>query len=145
MSEQSTRMTQPDSPPTDSQIGRWIGKDAHKYWKRLAKLIDKAYPDVFVPEWLFGGRKSGWYLRYKKSRSFCTFTPEKNRFMLLIVFRAKEREKVEAMKDSLSQRVRKAYDDATTYHDGKWLFLTVDSDRIVDDVMRLLATKRRPK
>jgi len=37
------------------------------------------------------------------------------------------------------------YDEATTYHDGKWLLLNVNRDKMVDDLERLLSVKRRPK
>ncbi len=53
--------------------------------------------------------------------------------------------KVEAIRDRLSIRTQKEYDNATTYHDGKWVFLTVDTDTVVKDVERLLAVKRRPR
>ena len=145
MTESDNRMTQPGSPPSDSEVAKWIGKEADKYWSNIARLIEQVYPEVFTPEWLYGSKKHGWSLRYKKSKSFCTFIPEKNRLALLIVFGAEERAKVEKIRNSLTQYTQKRYDEATTYHDGKWLFLTVDSDRIVEDVMRLLAVKRKPK
>jgi hypothetical protein len=96
-------------------------------------------------DWLFGGKKHGWSLRYKKGKSFCTLIPEKNRFAIQIVFGAEEREKVEAIRDELSARTQADYDRAKTYHDGKWLLLTVDADDVVADVERLLAVKRNPK
>jgi hypothetical protein len=143
--ETSIRISLGDNPPNDSQIKEWLGKEAYQYWKQVTQLIEQNYPNVFTPEWLFGGKKHGWSLRYKKSKSFCTLIPEKNRFALLIVFGAQERAKVEVIKDRLSQKTRKFYDEATTYHDGKWLLLTIDNDKVVEDVMQLLATKRRPK
>jgi predicted RNA-binding protein with PUA-like domain len=48
-------------------------------------------------------------------------------------------------KDFLSPHTRKAYDRASTYHDGKWLLLTIDSNKIVEDVLKLLTVKRKPK
>ncbi len=145
MNESNRRITQRDNPPRDDKIARWIGKEAYTYWKQAACLIERSYPGVFVPEWLFGGEKHGWSLRYKKSKSFCTFIPEKNRFALLIVFGAEERAKVEAIRDSLSERTRKEYDKAAIYHDGKWVLLTINNDTVVDDVRKLLAIKRKPK
>jgi len=145
MNEPSIRMTQRDNPPNDPEIREWIGKKAHRYWKHVTQQIEQIYPNVFTPVWLFGGKKHGWSLRYKKSKSFCTLIPEKNRFALLIVFGAEERAKVEAMRGSLSQHTQKEYDKATTYHDGKWLLLTIDTDKVVEDVMQLLAVKRKPK
>jgi hypothetical protein len=145
MNELNIRITLRDSPPRDSKIRQWIGKEAHKYWKQVAQLIEQAYPNIFTPEWLFGGAKHGWSLRYKKSKSFCTFIPEKNRFALLIVFGAEERAKAEAIRDSLSKQTRKEYDEAATYHDGKWVILTINNDKVVEDVRKLLAIKRKPK
>jgi hypothetical protein len=145
MGEPVIRITQPDNPPGDAEMEIWMGPKAHRYWKHVMLLIGQCYPNVFTPEWLFGGKKHGWSLRYKKGRSFCTLIPEKNRFQLLIVFGAEERAKVEAMKNRLSTNTQKKYDDATTYHDGKWLLLSVDTDREVEDVMQLLAVKRKPK
>jgi hypothetical protein len=145
MNESSNRIIKPDNPPSDSEVAKWMGKDACTYWKKVTQLIEKFYPNVFTPEWLFGGKKHGWSLRYKKSKSFCTLIPEKNQFLLQIVFGEKERENVEAIKKGLSQKTRKEYDKATIYHDGKWLLLKIDTEKMVDDVIRLLAVKRRPK
>lgn len=138
-------MTQPGNSPSDSETADWIGHEAYKYWKQVGRHIELGYPNVFTPEWLFGGKKHGWSLRYKKNKSFCTFIPEKNNFALLIVFGAEDQEKVESMKDSLSVQTRKTYDDAATHHDGKWVVITVDSDIAMEDVRRLLAVKRKPK
>ncbi|SEM16266.1 Protein of unknown function [Syntrophus gentianae] len=145
MSEPTNRMTDPGNPPTDSAVADWVGEDAYKYWKLIKHLIEQNYPNVFTPEWLYGGKKHGWSLRYKKSKSFCTLIPGKNRFALLIVFGAEEREKVEAIRDGLSKQTQQEYDQATTYHDGKWLLLEICSDRVVKDAMLLLAVKRSPR
>lgn len=64
--------------------------------------------------------------------------------MLQIVFGKDERAKVEKMRQELSEGTRKAYDEATTYHDGKWLLLGVDNEETLADVERLLVVKRRP-
>ena len=138
-------MTQRGNPPSASQIAQWIGKVPYQYWKHVTELIEQNYPEVFAPDWFFGGQKHGWSLRYKKGKSFCTLIPEKNRFAMLIVFGAEERAKVEGIKNKLSAQTQKEYDNATTHHDGKWVLLTVESMTLVKDVERLLAVKRRPK
>jgi hypothetical protein len=139
------RLTEPGTPPTSEQLESWLGKKAHGFWRQVANMIAENYPGVFAPEWLYGGKKHGWSVRYKKSRSFCTMIPEKGRCLLLLVFGTQERAKVEKIRKQLSARVQKAYDEATTYHDGKWLLLDV-SDKIVHtDAEMLLAVKRKPK
>jgi len=60
-------MTEPGNTPTGSAIADWTGNEAHPYWKRVTHLIEHNYLDVFTPEWLFGGRRHGWSLRYKKT------------------------------------------------------------------------------
>jgi hypothetical protein len=138
-------MTDPGNPPTDFAVADWVGKDAYHYWRIITQLIEHNYPSVFAPEWLYGGKKHGWSLRYKKNKSFCTLIPEKDRFVLLMVFGKEEREKVEAIRNGLTKKIQREYDQATTYHDGKWLLLKIDTDRVVKDVMLLLSAKRRPK
>lgn len=144
MNEENVRMTQSEAP-RESEIEQWIGKDAFKYWTLVTARIRDIYPGVFTPEWLFGGKKHGWSLRYKKNRSFCTLIPEKNRFALLLVFGAEERAKVETIRESLSQYTRGEYDKAATYHDGKWVLFSINNDRVIEDVVRLMALKRRPR
>ena len=138
-------MTELGKPPTASQVEEWIGKKSYRFWQRVTQLIEQNYPNMFTPEWLFGGKKHGWSLRFKKGKSFCTFIPERNRFSILIVFGTDERAKVEAIHDDLSKRAWEDYMKATTYHDGKWLLLTVDAGDVLADVEKLLAVKRKPK
>lgn len=145
MSENGPRLTEPGTRPSPGTVASWIGPKAHGRWEKITGLIERRYPGVFTPEWLYGGKKHGWTLRYKKSRSFCTLIPEKGRCMLLIVFGAEERLKVEAVRKQLSARTRKTYDDATTYHDGKWLLLNIDNESALADAELLLSVKRRPK
>jgi hypothetical protein len=143
MNELHGRIIKQDFPPSLSDIKDWIGSNAYGYWEKVAQLIERNYPEVFNPEWLYGGQKHGWSLRYKKSKSFCTFIPEKGRFMLLVVFGADERHKVEGIRDQLSAKTLKKYEGATTYHDGKWLLLDVNDDKGINDIGMILGVKRK--
>ncbi len=122
------RITRPGDPPTDTEVRAWLGEDAHAFWKRLVQRIATDYANIFSPEWLYGGKKHGWSLRYKKSSSFCTLVPEQGRFMLLVVLGGKERDSFEASRHLFSTRLCTLYDETKTYHDGKWLFLEVNSE-----------------
>lgn len=145
MNEQNLRIIEKDHPPTPSEVKKWIGSKAYKHWTKLSTFIEAQYPGVFQPEWLYGGKKQGWSLRYKKSKSFCTLFPEKNQLKIQIVFGAKEREKVESIRENLSGPTLKSYDEAKTYHDGKWLYLLIDSERVEKDIEHFLTVKRKPK
>ncbi len=145
MTDSAVPLTEPGSPPTPARLAAHMGKDAHANWARLTRWIDRTYPGTFTPDWLYGGQKHGWALRYKKSRSFCTLAPLKGQLKIQIVFGEEERTKVEAIRGRLSSGTRTAYDRATTFHDGKWLFIAVDSERVLRDVELLLSVKRKPK
>jgi len=145
MSEVTQRMIDGARKPDTRCLSAWIGKANYRRWTQILQYIESSYPGVFVPEWLFGGKKHGWGLRLKKSRSFCTLIPERNRLLVLIVFGGAERKKAESILEDLGPDVRHAYIEAPTYHDGKWFVLSVGRDEVLEDVWKLLALKRRPK
>ena len=144
MDTSSTRIST-STKPTVHQFTSWMGPRAGDRWRHLQGFIQDNYPGVFAPEWLYGGKKHGWSLRYKKGRSFCTLIPEKGGLAIVIVFGAEERERFADIRTTLSKRTRSEYDAAKTYHDGKWLRLQVSDDQTLKDVERLLAIKRKPK
>lgn len=120
----------------------WIGPEAFEHWRALRDWIEASYPGVFAPDWIYGGKKHGWSLRYKKSKAFCTFLPEYRAFSAVVVLGAAERKKVEAQRDKLSPRLMALYDQTETYHDGKWLKIGISSAGERQDVTELLALKR---
>ncbi len=145
MSESGQRMVDGGRRPDAASVAQWVGADNYKRWTHLTEFIESHYPGVFTPDWLFGGKKHGWGLRFKKSKSFCTLIPERNRLVVLIVLGGKEREETEKILPELSPSIRKTYTEATTYHDGKWLAIVADHDEILDDIKRLLVIKRKPR
>jgi hypothetical protein len=138
-------MLEPGKAPDPRQVTQWIGAKASAHWAELSTFIQSRYPGVFDRDWLFGGEKWGWSLRFKRSKSFCTLIPERGQFKALLIFGAEEREKVEGIVPELSSHVRHDYASAPTYHDGKWVAIVVDSKKVLADVERLLEVKRRPK
>lgn len=142
----SKRMTDRTATPSEAQLEVFLGQCSYRCWQRLRDEIEYRYPDVFEPDWIYGGAKHGWNLRYKKSRSFCTLIPERGQMRVQIVFGASEREKLEAtVLNGLQPATRKLYHEAPVFHDGKWMLLTIDSERMLDDVFAMLTVKRKPK
>lgn len=62
----------------------------------------------------------------------------------MIVFGKEERAKFEDIRRSLSIAVCKQYDEAKTYHDGKWVMFEPANTAEFDDYMKLLTIKRKP-
>jgi Protein of unknown function (DUF3788) len=139
------RLANGSTPPNDNAVRDWIGPRAFKHWVELQDWIEEFYPDVFVPDWLYGGRKRGWSLRYKKTKAFCTFVPEYRRFSVVVVLGAAEREKFEERRYGWRSQLVELYDEARPYPDGKWLNVAISSANDRRDVMELLTMKRPPR
>jgi uncharacterized protein DUF3788 len=138
------RLTDKSASPNDATVRDWVGPEVFGHWVTLQDWIEETYPGVFAPTWLYGGEKHGWSLRYKKSKAFCTFLPEYKLFSVVVVLGAAEREKFEERRESWRPQLVKLYDEAQTYHDGKWLKVEILSTDDRHDVMGLLSMKRRP-
>lgn len=136
------RLVDKTAPPGDDIVRDWIGPGAYALWSDLKAWIDEAYPAVFAPDWIYGGQKHGWCLRFKKSKAFCTFVPEYHSFSVVVVLGAAERKKVEAQRSALSERLLSLYDAAQTFHDGKWLKIGITCDAELAEVKTLLQLKR---
>jgi hypothetical protein len=130
--------------PDDNTIRDWIGRDSFKHWVDLQGWIEEFYPGVFAPEWLYGGKKRGWSLRYKKTRAFCTFLPEYRRFSAVVVLGRAERDKFEERRYVWHLRLVQLYDEAQTFPDGKFLTVPISSTDDLHDVIELLTMKRPP-
>lgn len=62
----------------------------------------------------------------------------------MIIFGKDERAKFEDIRETLSDAVCRQYDEAKTYHDGKWVMFEPTNNAEFDDYMKLLSTKRKP-
>ena len=67
-----------------------------------------------------------------------------DRFTFLIIFGKKEREVFEEQKEMFSQFICDCYDEAKTYHDGKWLFIDVITLDQLEEVKKLIQIKKKP-
>lgn len=128
--------------PDENTVRYWIGNEAFEHWVALQGWIEVSYPGVFAPEWLYGGKKRGWSLRYKKTRAFCTLVPEFRRLSAIVVLGRAEREKFEERRYAWRSQMVALYDEAKTYPDGKWLNVAVSSADDRHDLTDLLRMKR---
>lgn len=74
----------------------------------------------------------------------CTLYARKNRIGLMIIFGRDERLKFEADRVNYSKEIQKTFDEAQTYHDGKWVMFEPEDASLFDDFIRLLGIKRKP-
>jgi hypothetical protein len=138
------RITDKSAPLDESSVRDWIGPQAFVHWVKLRSWIDASYPGVFVPEWLYGGKKRGWSLRYKKTKAFCTILPEYRRLSIVVVLGGPEHEKFEERRNAWRSQLIKLYDEAKPYPDGRFLTVAISSAEDRHEVMELLIMKRPP-
>ena len=62
----------------------------------------------------------------------------------MIIFGKDERNKLEEIRNKLSTGVLETYDNAQTYHDGKWVMFDITNNSIIEDLKKLLFIKRKP-
>lgn len=95
--------------------------------------------------WNNGGKK--WIYEYKFRRggkTLCAFYFNKNILGFMIIFGKTERIEVEKIKNSLSKYIVETYDNAKTFHDGKWVMFDINNYNIFKDLEKLLLIKRKP-
>lgn len=124
---------EPDAPALAAVLSESAG-----LWERLSRRLDEMGA---VGSWSWGGRKYGWERRYKRAgRPFLTLTPLSGGcFSALVVLGRAETEVASGL--PLSSRGRGLFDATPQLHDGRWLFVPVESEADVDDVVLLVLAK----
>ena len=133
----------PDKIPSAEQMTALVGPSLFEVWKQLCALIDEKY-DM---ERLWGDGGKAWAYEYKYRRggkTLCALYARENCVGFMVVLGKQERLKFENNRASYSQEVQRVYDEAQTYHDGKWLMFEPRDTSLFDDFVGILSIKRRP-
>jgi hypothetical protein len=129
--------------PSEEDIRSLIGAERFKAWTDLCTMIDTRYE--MDRTWGSGGK--AWHYEYKYRRggkTLCALYAKPDVSALMMIFGKEERDKIEAGKENFSKRVMQVYDDAKTYHDGKWVMFEFEDSSIFEDLLKLLEIKRKP-
>ncbi len=129
--------------PSQSTMAELLGQSLFEVWKALCSMIEEKY-DI-EPIWNAGGKNWIYEYKYRKgSKTLCSLYAKSNCVGFMIILGKDERTKFEAIRDGFSDTVCRRYDEATTYHDGKWIMFEPTNTAEFDDYMKLLAIKRKP-
>ena len=126
--------------PSQSTMTDLLGQPLFEVWQKLCEVIDEKYEMERL--WNAGGKN--WIYEYKYRRggkTLCSLYAKDNRIGFMIIFGKNEREKLEEIRDTLSDAVCRRYDEAKTYRDGKWVMFEPTDTSEFDDYMKLLAVK----
>lgn len=130
-------------PPQEAELLAGLGECASA-WRELVSAIEARYG--LTGDLAYGGSKYGWQYHYRVAgRTLCDLYPEVGSFTALVVLGSKEMLHVVGGIGQFSPWMRTLISDTPQYHDGKWLWIHVPDSATVQDVLVLLAIKRRQR
>lgn len=132
-----------DMIPGEKEMIALVGKSLYDVWNKLCALIDEKYDMDCL--WNKGGKAWKYEYKYRRGgKTLCALYARENCVGFLIILGKNERSKFEADRESYAKEVQKLYDEAKTYHDGKWILFELVDDSLFHDFIRLLGIKRKP-
>lgn len=132
-----------DKIPGSEEMTTLVGQDLYDVWQKLCIAIEEKYDMECL--WNKGGKAWTYEYKYRRGgKTLCALYAKENCVGFMIIFGKDERAKVEAVREKLSEEVQKNYDEAKTYHDGKWVMFEPVDTSMFDDFVQLLAIKRKP-
>ncbi|MDL2249199.1 DUF3788 domain-containing protein [Lachnospiraceae bacterium OttesenSCG-928-J05] len=130
--------------PTQNELLSLLGKERFAAWNAVCSAVDSLYEMDTL--WNDGGKKWDYEYKYRRGgKTLCALYAREQCFGVLIIFGKDERAKFEASRNEYSETVQSIYDEATTFHDGKWVMFEMEDSSLLDEVIKLLAIKRKSK
>lgn len=125
------------------ELERLVGVDKVNIFYDMVDAITLLYD--MDQTWNNGGKKWVYEYKFKKGgKTLCTFYFKENVLGFMLIFGKDERAKVEEIRKELSPDALETYDNAQTFHDGKWVMFEITDDSLLEDLKKLLLIKRKP-
>lgn len=132
-----------DIIPNTEQMTDLVGESLWEIWEKLCALIDEKYDMDCL--WNNGGKAWTYEYKYRRGgKTLCALYVRENCVGFMVIFGKDERLKFEKDRENYSKEVQRIYDEAKTYHDGKWIMFEPIDTSLFDDFIRLLGIKRKP-
>lgn len=132
-----------DIIPNTEQMIDLVGKSLWEIWEKLCALIDEKYDMDCL--WNNGGKAWTYEYKYRRGgKTLCALYARENCVGFMVILGKDERLKFEKDRENYSKEVQRIYDEAKTYHDGKWIMFEPIDTSLFDDFIRLLGIKRKP-
>ena len=130
--------------PSIDEIGAYIGLPL---FQKLCLYMDDEYQAIRKIEYSKDVWERGWNAKFKKAgKSLCVVYPRKNYFTVLIVVGRKEKEKVEKLLPSLSERIQELYCNTKEGNGQRWMMIDVDSgEDVYQDILKLIRIRRESR
>lgn len=132
-----------DKIPSQEELAALVGLPLYGVWQEICTMIDEKYDMDCI--WNKGGKAWTYEYKYRRGgKTLCALYARENCIGFMIIFGKAEREKFEEARENYSEGVQKIYDEAKTYHDGKWVMFEPADTMMFGDFKKMLAIKRKP-
>lgn len=132
-----------DKIPSQEELAALVGLPLYGVWQEICTMIDEKYDMDCI--WNKGGKAWTYEYKYRRGgKTLCALYARENCIGFMIIFGKAEREKFEEAMENYSESVQKIYDEAKTYHDGKWVMFEPSDTTMFGDFKKMLAIKRKP-
>ena len=130
--------------PMADELSNLVSKPLYEVWNKLVALIDENYDMERL--WNSGGKVWKYEYKYRRGgKTLCSLYARENRIGFMVIFGKDERTKFEADRVDYLEETRDVYDQAKTYHDGKWMMFEPKDTSMFNDFLKLLSIKRKQK
>ena len=125
------------------ELEKLVGTDKVNIFYKIVDEITLLYN--MDQDWNNGGKKWTYEYKFRKSgKTLCAFYFKENMLGFMIIFGKEERTKVEEIRNELSSDILETYDNAQTFHDGKWVMFNITDYSMIEDFKKLLFIKKKP-
>lgn len=132
-----------DTIPGAEEIYALVGKSLYDVWNGLCAVIEENYDMDRL--WDKGGKAWDYEYKYRRGgKTLCALYARENCIGFMVILGKAERIKFEADRENYQKSVQKMYDEAQTYHDGKWIMFEPTDTSLFPDFIKLLKMKRKP-
>ena len=122
------------------ELEKLVGTDKVNIFYKIVDEITLLYN--MDQAWNNGGKKWTYEYKFRKSgKTLCAFYFKENMLGFMIIFGKEERTKVEEIRNELSSDILETYDNAQTFHDGKWVMFNITDYSMIEDFKKLLFIK----
>ena len=129
--------------PSQSTMTELLGQSLFEVWQELCSAIDEKYEMERL--WNTGGKNWTYEYKYRRGgKTLCALYAKEECVGFMVILGKDERFKFENNRENYSKEVQRIYDEAKTYHDGKWIMFEPVDTSMFDDLMKLLSIKRKP-
>lgn len=126
-----------------TQINELAGESLGSVCAALCAIIEEKYDMEHL--WNSGGKTWDYEYKYRRGgKTLCALYVREGCIGFMVILGKAEQEKFENHRSEFSKEVQQVYDEAETYHDGKWIMFFPKDQSMFGDFMRLLEIKRKP-